>query len=228
MTLPYFPAHDLEASYGKAVREVFRDSSAFQVDMPSFSVPAGAESIIFPEVGVDWRGVTLTGNINAPRIVVFAPEGIVARMEFSVPQTDPITVSAYHRFSTYFVGDPRELSFDLMKYFGNPLSVDAQTRRIPIAVTLISYVDVHRRAAFGEEATVHGTLCVYSDAAAGGLDTLKTEAKKVYEQAKALRSSFGAKGIKGFVLNPPVYDMYEDVGAVNEARFDFVSSILIQ
>ncbi|MCK7507725.1 MAG: hypothetical protein MZV70_29205 [Desulfobacterales bacterium] len=227
MTVTMFPAYDLEASFGKAVRSVFRDSTLFQVDMPSFTVAAGATSITFPEVGVDWRTVTLTGNTSAPRIVVFAPEGLVARMEFTAPQTNAITVSAYKRFTTYFVGDPRDVSFELMKYYGNPLSGTQQARHIPLAVTMITHVEMTRRAAFGEAAEVFGTLCVYGDADAGGLEVLKAEVKKIYEQARVLRPGFGTAGIKNFILDPPTYAYYQEVGAVNEARFDFISSIQI-
>lgn len=225
MTVPFFPAYDLEASFGKAMREVFRDVSAFKVNKPSFTVDAGATSIVFPEVGVDWRSVTYTGNTETGKIVVFAPEGLVARIDFVHPQPE-ITVEPYIRFSTYVVSDPREVSFDIMKYYGNPLDANQQDRTIPVAVTMLTNFDIQRRAAYGESAEVYGTLCVYSSAATGGLQTLKTEAKKFYEAQKTSRPAFGVLGIKNLWLDPPRYMYYEEQGACNECQMDF--SALIQ
>ena len=220
----YYPIHDLNTSVSKTLKSVFMDVETLKIDAPGFPVDNGTNgitTIIFPHVGVDFRTVTITGDDGSGSPLVMAPEGLVARWEYPTPQAGPLTVSDYKLYSTYFVGDPRDLSFDLFTYYGDPLGGNKQIRHCPLAIPLVNHSELDRQAGMGETANIYGSIAVYSSADSGGTENMMDEMKKILEATRANLPLFGQAGLQAFRTGIPRYNTYSDGGLLFEGLLDF-------
>lgn len=225
---PAYPVYDLEGSICRTIKEIMMDVPELAVTQPGFVVQGPVSKIVFPMVGVDFRSVTMSGDDGSGHPVALGPEGLVARWEFLVPQAGPITVNPYRTYTTYFAGDPTDLSFDPYNYYGNPLAGSQQQRQVPLAVPIVTAVFPERQAGMGESAQIFGGIQVFSNEQGGGVRQLKAEVRKIYEAIKANLPEFGIRGLQQFRVDPPAYDVWRDKGLVYEGAIKFHTWVKVQ
>lgn len=224
----YYPIHDLNTSVARTIKTILMDVPELKIDQPGFTVQGPVSTIVFPTVGVDFRTVILTGDDTTGAPLVMAPEGLVARWDYPTPQAGPITVSDYKTYSTYFVGDPRDLSFDLFTYYGDPLATAKQVRHCPIAIPLITHSELSRQGGMGQSAFVYGTIAVYSSADSGGSEHMMDEMKKILTACTDNLPKFGEAGLQVFRTQIPKYSTYQDGGLLFEGLLDFSLMVKVQ
>ena len=227
------PIEDLREFTALTVRKVLMDLPAFQTTQAGFSTTfapgMNTKELQFPQVGVDFRTVTVHGNVGNFVPQVLTPDGLVARLAFDTDQSGrTVTVDPYTTWSTYMVGVVDDIPFDLFTWYGDPNATEKQKRTIPLLIPLIEGWSISRLSGRGELASVWGTLLVYGTSSPNARRLLKTEAAKVYNAIRANGDQFTAAGIKSFLVEPPTYAFCrpeQGNGLMLEAQMSFTGLV---
>ena len=216
-----FPAADIEGSVAAATKIALMNLPQFQIAMPGFTAAPVNNILRFPMVGVDFRSVSLAGTSAPFNPQVFTPDSMVAQLVFTQPQSAPVTVEPYTRYSTYFVGSVEDLPFDLYVFAGDADAANKQIRTVPIAMPVIKDYKVQRYAGRGETVRIYGYFCLYGGAAQGGLSVVKSESGKLYSAIRGNLSNFTQGGITQLLIDPPKFSVYEKDAILYEGSMGF-------
>jgi len=216
-----FPASDIEGSVAAATKLALMNLPQFQIAMPAFTATPVNNILKFPNVGVDFRTVQVQGTAVPFVPKVFTPDGMVAELAFTQPQTAPVTVEPYTRYSTYFLGSVDDLPFDLYAFAGDVNAANKQIRTVPIAMPVIKDYKVQRYSGRGETVRIYGYFCLYGGAAQGGLQVVKTESGKLYAAIRGNLQNFTQSGITQLVIDPPKFSVYQKDTVLYEGSMSF-------
>lgn len=219
--LVYIPHDDVQSYVARAFRLALIDCSELVIPCSGFTQQlTGAAELQFPEIGVDWRSVNITGISGDWHPVTFIPSGMTATAHFATPQTGDVTVSDYKRLSTYPVGKVDDLTFDLFTYFGDPDASLKKERKIPIAIPCVDLPNTVRRFASGcEMVELSGSLVIYAGASQGSIANLRAEAAKIHRYLRANRTRFTQQGLVALQVELPRYQTYKNT--LYEAEIPF-------
>lgn len=225
----YVPGQDLAVEVAKRVKTTLMECAELQVSMPGFSIDlTGKKELQFPEVGVDFRTVNITGHSGDYHPQVYSPDGLVAKLLFNQAQAGTVTVGGYTRYSSFVVGRVEDLSFDLFTYFGDPNAAKKQVRHVPIVVPVLDMTRTIKRRFAGdcEVAEVKGSICIYGGTDQGSLATVKLEAAKLYRWMRAYRFRFSQNGLTSMQFELPKYEVYQD--KLYEASIEFSCVVTLE
>lgn len=219
----YFPADDLDSSIAAATKRALMDLSNLHIPCPGFTDTSdGSGYLNFPDIGVDFRTVTVSGNTMPLYPQVFTDSGMVARMRVDPADVgNPLTVSAYSRYSTYIVGNLDDLPFDLFTWVGDPAGADKRERSVPIMIPVIRDSFLVRQSARGEYVRTHGYFCIYGGANQGGISNVKSETSKLYRAIKTHGNLFTTNGLTQMLVEPPKYQTYTKDSVLYEGVIPF-------
>jgi hypothetical protein len=207
----YLPVIDLQGTTARIIRAALMECAELIVPMSGFSTDlTNKQDMSFPEVGVDWRSVVVTGHTGNYTPQVFTPEGLAANIHFASQQTGMINIGSYSRFSSYPVAVVEDLTFDLFTYFGDPKATSKVVRHIPLIVPIMNpNFQLTRYGANSEVAGISGNLCVYGGTSQGGITTVKLETAKVYRFMRTYRWLFSQMGLTQLQVDLPTFSTYQ-------------------
>lgn len=212
------PGTDLQGTVAKLFKTVLFDCSELQKDVAGFTQDlTGKTTLEFPEVGVIWDTVVVTGHTGSYIPKVFTPDGITAKLDFNPAQTGIVTISPYKQWTTFILARIEDLQVDLLKYYGDIAAANKKTRHIPMMVPLID-MNRSRRVRYaggGEAYQLVGQLCVYAGSDQGGISAVKNEAAKLFRWIRAFKFKFSQVGIAQLSIDLPQFTgfngLYEGV-----------------
>jgi hypothetical protein len=219
--IKYFPVDDIATSVAESFKRVLISLPEFTQDKPGFVAPANSlKELVFPEVGVDFRTVTISGHTGSYYPQVLTPHGITAKLVFDTFQDNDITVDPYKAFTSYAVGSIDDLPFDVGTWAGAP-ETDKSSGDIPIIIPVLQDYQITRNSGRGEHLYLMGYFTVYGGANQGGISKVKAETAKLYHAIRNNTGKFTAEGFTQLLIDPPQFRTFSDQTVMYEGSIRY-------
>jgi len=225
----YLSGEDFASQIAYQIKAILLECPELIIAMPGFTQDmTGANILQFPEIGVLWNTVTLTGNVGNYTPQVFTTDGLTARLNFATTQTGAVTVNNYSRASSYILANINDLQTNLFTYFGDPNIGSKMVNHVPVVVPLVNRdkTKLVRYAAGCEVVQVHGVIAIYGGSDQGSIQNVKLEAAKFYRFVRAYKFLFSQKGLTQAQFEMPDYSIYKD--SLYEAAIPFTAMVTLQ